>query len=55
MIRTVDSYEEFKEEIEKGGFLLCPWDGTPETEEKIKSIEDKISTAAGGGFGGYLP
>lgn len=35
--RKVDSYEEFKEEIKKGGFLLCHWDGTPETEEKIKA------------------
>ena len=34
--RTVDTYDEFKVEIEKGGFLLCHWDGTPETEEKIK-------------------
>ena len=37
MTREVNSYEEFKEEIEKGGFLLCHWDGTPETEEKIKN------------------
>lgn len=36
MTRTVDSYDEFKIEIEKGGFLLAHWDGTPETEEKIK-------------------
>ena len=35
--REVNSYEEFKVEIEKGGFLLCHWDGTPETEEKIKN------------------
>lgn len=35
--REVNSYEEFKEEIKKGGFLLCHWDGTPETEEKIKA------------------
>ena len=35
-IRECNSYEEFKEEIKKGGFLLCHWDGTPETEEKIK-------------------
>ena len=35
--RKVDSYEQFKEEIKKGGFLLCHWDGTPETEEKIKA------------------
>jgi len=34
--REVNSYEEFKVEIEKGGFLLAHWDGTPETEEKIK-------------------
>lgn len=34
--KEVNSYEEFKVEIEKGGFLLCHWDGTPETEEKIK-------------------
>ncbi len=37
MTREVNSYEEFKEEIEKGGFLLCHWDGTPETEEKVKA------------------
>jgi prolyl-tRNA synthetase len=35
--RAVDSYEEFKLEIEKGGFLLAHWDGTPETEEKVKA------------------
>ena len=35
--RQVNSYEEFKVEIEKGGFLLCHWDGTPETEELIKN------------------
>ena len=34
--REINSYNEFKVEIEKGGFLLCHWDGTPETEEKIK-------------------
>ena len=28
--------EEFKEQIEKGGFILAHWDGTTETEEKIK-------------------
>ena len=36
MTREVNSYDEFKVEIEKGGFLLCHWDGTPETEELIK-------------------
>lgn len=34
--RDVNSYDEFKVEIEKGGFLMCHWDGTPETEERIK-------------------
>ena len=33
---TVDTYDEFKEKIEQGGFILAHWDGTPETEEKIK-------------------
>lgn len=42
MTREVDSYDDFKVEIEKGGFLLCHWDGTPETEEKIK--EDTKAT-----------
>jgi prolyl-tRNA synthetase len=35
-IRTVETYDEFKEEIEKSGFILAHWDGTPETEAKIK-------------------
>jgi prolyl-tRNA synthetase len=34
--KTIDSYEDFKVEIEKGGFFLAHWDGTPETEELIK-------------------
>ena len=36
LTREVDTYDEFKKEIEKGGFILAHWDGTPETEEKIK-------------------
>ena len=36
MTTPADTYEEFKEKIEKGGFILAHWDGTPETEEKIK-------------------
>lgn len=32
----VDTYEEFKEKIEEGGFILAHWDGTTETEERIK-------------------
>ena len=35
--RPVDTYDEFLVEIEKGGLLLAHWDGTSETEEKIKS------------------
>ena len=34
--RNVDSYDEFRKEIEKGGFIYAHWDGTAETEEKIK-------------------
>lgn len=37
MTYTADTYEEFKEKIENGGFILAHWDGTPETEEKIKN------------------
>ncbi|HEV7347209.1 proline--tRNA ligase [Telluribacter sp.] len=33
----VDTYQEFKEVLDgKAGFVLAHWDGTPETEEKIK-------------------
>ncbi len=32
----VDDWIEFKAAIEKGGFLLAHWDGTEETEQKIK-------------------
>ena len=35
-VRKVDTWEDFKTEIEKGGFLLCHWDGTAETEAKIQ-------------------
>ena len=34
---TVETYDEFKEKIEEGGFILAHWDGTPETEELIKT------------------
>jgi prolyl-tRNA synthetase len=34
----VNTWDEFKEQIEKGGFLHCHWDGTSETEEKIKEL-----------------
>jgi prolyl-tRNA synthetase len=32
----VDTWDEFKEQIEKGGFISAHWDGTADTEEKIK-------------------
>jgi prolyl-tRNA synthetase len=33
----VDTYEEFKQRIDEGGFFLAHWDGTAETEELIKN------------------
>lgn len=35
-IFPVDTWDEFKEQIEKGGFISAHWDGTEETEAKIK-------------------
>ena len=38
-ITEVNSFEEFKEVLEtKGGFIAAHWDGTAETEEKIKEL-----------------
>ncbi len=38
-IHTVNSWDEFKEVLEtKGGFISAHWDGTGETEEKIKEL-----------------
>lgn len=37
-----DDYTDFKKKIENGGFFLCHWDGTRETEAKIK--EDTKAT-----------
>lgn len=34
--QAVDTYEEFKKALVKGGFLAAHWDGTAETEQKIK-------------------
>ncbi len=36
MTNKADNWEEFTQLIEKGGFVLAHWDGTPETEEEIK-------------------
>lgn len=38
-ITEVNDFEQFKDLLEnKGGFLSAHWDGTPETEEKIKEL-----------------
>ena len=41
-VYVCDDYEEFKEKVKDGGFFLCHWDGTEETEAKIK--EDTQAT-----------
>lgn len=33
---VVDDWDEFKEKVKTGGFILAHWDGTAETEQKIK-------------------
>ena len=39
MITTVDTFEDFQKILEeKGGFISAHWDGTSETEEKIKEL-----------------
>ena len=35
-VEKCDSWEDFKEKIQTGKFLLCHWDGTAETEQAIK-------------------
>jgi prolyl-tRNA synthetase len=35
-IHVVNTWAEFEAALEKGGFVSAHWDGTPETEEKIK-------------------
>ena len=41
-IYECESYDEFKEKVKDGGFFLCHWDGTAETEATIK--EDTQAT-----------
>lgn len=39
MIFRVDNWEDFTQTLDsKGGFMYAHWDGTPETEEKIKEL-----------------
>ena len=35
-VYVCEDYEEFKQKVKDGGFFLCHWDGTEETEAKIK-------------------
>ena len=35
-INIANNYQEFKKMIEEGGFVIAHWDGTSESEEKIK-------------------
>lgn len=35
-IYECNDYEEFKQRVKDGGFFLCHWDGTEETEARIK-------------------
>lgn len=41
-IYECDNYDDFKARVKDGGFFLCHWDGTAETEAKIK--EDTQAT-----------
>lgn len=41
-IYECDNYEDFKVRVKEGGFFFCHWDGTAETEAKIK--EDTQAT-----------
>ena len=33
---NIESYDEFKKVIKKGGFVRCGWDGTEKTETRVK-------------------
>lgn len=37
-ITDVENFDQFKEALSKGGFIRAFWDGTPETEDKIKEL-----------------
>lgn len=37
-IKEVNTWEDFLQQIEQPGFISAHWDGTPETEEKIKEL-----------------
>ena len=35
-MKTADTYAEFQEKLEQGGFIAAHWDGTRATEDKIQ-------------------
>jgi prolyl-tRNA synthetase len=37
-MHRVDSWTEFEAAMEQGGFVMAHWDGSPETEERIKEL-----------------
>ena len=39
---NVDTYDDFKQKLDEGYFIMAHWDGTPETEEQIK-VETKAT------------
>ncbi len=43
--QQVDTYDEFKKALLKGGFIYAHWDGTPETEKMIKEHFENIPSA----------
>lgn len=36
--KTADTWEDFNVRLDEGGFVKAHWDGTPETEQKIKEL-----------------
>ena len=47
-VYVCEDYEEFKQKVKNGGFFLCHWDGTEETEAQIK--EESQATSRCGPF-----
>jgi prolyl-tRNA synthetase len=37
-ITNIDTWEDFEKQLDKGGFIAAHWDGTAETENKIKEL-----------------
>ena len=43
---TVDTYEEFKEKIEEGLFIMAHWDGTPEQKSRSRTKPKLLSVVS---------